>query len=168
MRVDDLKESLNTFWDNLSEGWRHLRQSASNALTRFKPGDTTGLPAASEVDDAFYLPWRGWSMLDSDVFEDEKRVVVRLELPGMEKEEIKLEMLDGALLVAGEKRFERETSEGRWRVLQRAYGSFRRVVPLPVRVKAELANATYRNGVLRVELPKLEESKPERVTIEVT
>lgn len=168
MRVDDLKGSLNAFWDNLSEGWRHLRESASNALTRFKPGETTGLPPPAEVDDAFYLPWRGWAMLESDIFEDDTRVVVRLELPGMEKEEIKLEMLEGGLLVTGEKRFESETSEGRWRVLQRAYGSFRRLVPLPVRVKPQLANATYRNGVLRVELPKLEESKPERVTIQVS
>ena len=73
--------------------------------------------------------------------------------------------------MGGEKRFERETSEGsgegRWRVLQCAYGSFQRSVRLPAPVKSEEARATYRDGVLRIELPKAEASKPRAVEVKL-
>ena len=154
MKLESIKESAGSFWDNIAEGWRHLWQSASGALTRFKPGDKTDLPAPDSVDDLSWLPSHGWSMLGGDVFEDDDRLVVRLEVPGLEKEDLNIEILDDALVVSGEKRFERQATEGRWRVVQCAYGSFRRVAPLPVAVKADEARARYKNGVLRVELPK--------------
>lgn len=167
MNMETLKEGISSFWDNLAEGWRHLAQSAASALTRFKPSPRANLPAESEVDDSFYLPTRSWAMLGGDVFEDENRLVVRVEVPGMEKEDIDIEVLDDALVVSGEKRFSRESSEGRWRVMQCAYGSFRRAVPLPMAVKSEGARATYKNGVLRVELPKAAPGRPKSVTIKV-
>ncbi len=168
MKLDDLKESFGSLWENIAEGWRHLSSSAASALTSFKPGEKTNLPAAADVDDDFFLPGRGWAMLNGEVFEDENRLVVRLEVPGMSKEDIGIEVRDDALVMSGEKRFERESSQGRWRVMQCAYGSFRRVVPLPVPVKADKARASYRNGVLRVELPKAEPGKPRKVTIKVS
>lgn len=61
----------------------------------------------------------------------------------------------------GEKKFERESSEGRWRVLQCAYGSFHRSVPLPAAVQPDAAKASYRNGVLRVEMPKRTAAQPQ-------
>jgi len=167
MKLETLKENLGGFWDNLAEGWRHLRQSAGEALTRFHPGEKTNMPVRAEVDDDAYLPSMGWSMLGGDMFEYDKRLVVRLEVPGMEKEDLDIQIHDGTLLVSGEKRFERESSEGRWRVMQRAYGSFRRAVPLRVPVKADQARASYRNGVLRVELPKREPGAAKVVSINV-
>ena len=85
----------------------------------------------------------------------------------MEKDDIAIEVTDEALRISGEKRFERETTDGRWRVMQCAYGSFHRLVPLPVPVKADAARAAYKNGVLRVELPKLSPGKPQAVKITV-
>lgn len=167
MKLESLKEGVGSLWDNLSEGWRHLTRSAAGALTRFKAGEKTDLPAKAEVDDTSWLPSRGWAMLGGDVFEDDKRLVVRLEVPGMDKEDIAIEVRDDALVVFGEKRFERESTEGRWRVMQCAYGSFRRVVPLPMPVLADQARATYKNGVLRVELPKTEPGRPKAITIKV-
>ena len=167
MKLDDLKESVGSLWENVSEGGRHLWKSAAGALTRFKPGEKTNLPAPNEVDDDAYLPTQGWALLGGDVFEDENSLRVRLEVPGMEKADMDIEVLDDALVVKGEKRFERQETEGRWRVMQCAYGSFRRVVPLPVAVKAEEAKASYKNGVLRVELPKAEASKRRVITIPV-
>jgi HSP20 family protein len=167
MRLEDLKENVGSFLDSVSEGWRHLLKSAAGALTRFRPGDTTNLPATAQVDDDFYLPTRGWAMLGGDVFEDAERVVVRLEVPGMDKSDLDIEINGDELVISGEKRFERESTEGRWRVMQCAYGSFRRVVPLPVAVKAEAARATYRNGVLRMELPKLAPAPSRAHTITV-
>lgn len=167
MKLESLKDSVGSLLDNLAEGWRHLTESAAGALTRFRAGDRTDLPPRAEVDDATYLPTRGWAMLGGDVFEDDKRLVVRLEVPGMDKQDINLEVLDDALIVSGEKVFERESTEGRYRVMQCAYGSFRRTVPLPVAVRGAEARATYKNGVLRVELPKAEPSRPRAFAIQV-
>jgi len=167
MSLESFKESVGSIWDNLADGWKHLTQSASGALTRFRPGNDTALPHKTDVDDVFYLPSRSWSMLGGDVFEDDKRLVVRLEVPGMEKEDMTIEVRDDALTISGEKRFEREDTEGRWRVMQCAYGRFHRVVPLNVPVLADQAAATYKNGVLRVELPKAAPGTPKSVTIPV-
>ena len=93
-------------------------------------------------------------MLGGDVFEDERRLVVRLEVPGMDKDEFVIEVLDDTLVVSGEKRFEREDTKGRYRMLQCAYGTFRRVVPLAVPVLADESRASYRQGVLKIELTK--------------
>lgn len=167
MNLESLKQNVGSFWESVAEGWRHLTRSAGSALTRFKSGDTTNLPARSDIDDDFFLPSHGWAMLGSDVFEDDQRLIVRVEIPGMEKQDINIEVVDDVLVVTGEKRFEREGNDGRWRVMQRAYGSFRRVVPLDTEVLADQARATYRNGVLRIELPKARPGKPKVRSIKV-
>lgn len=167
MRMNEIKGNFSSMWDSLAEGWTRFRQSAADALTRFTPGEKSALPARAEVDDAFYLPSQAWSMLGGDVFEDDRRIVVRLEVPGVDKRDLRIEAREDTLVVSGEKRFSREGSSGRYRVLQCAYGSFQRVVPLPVRVRPDEATARYRDGVLRVELTKLEPGKPKRVSVEV-
>jgi HSP20 family protein len=154
MKLADLRQGMGSMWESVAEGWDRLRQSAAGALTRFKPGEKSNLPAQADVDDAAWLPGMGWAMLGGDVFEDDKRVVVRIEAPGMSKSDFDLQVFDDRLVVRGEKRFEGEHSDGRWRVLQCAYGSFQRAVPLPAPVLADKATASYRDGVLRVELPK--------------
>ncbi|MFC4159129.1 Hsp20/alpha crystallin family protein [Chitinimonas lacunae] len=163
--ANDFKQGLEQLWESMTEGWRQLSKSATSALTYFKPAQNSQLPDRSEVDDGHYLPVHGWSMLGGDVFEDDKRVVVRLELPGMDKQDIQIDIEGDKLVISGEKRFQRESDNGRWRMLQCAYGSFRRVVPLPAPVLAEQANASYRNGVLRVDLPKTQREKPRSIQI---
>jgi HSP20 family protein len=167
MSLESLKESVGSLWDNVAEGWRHLTEAAAGALTRFRPGEKTDLPPRANVDDAFYLPNRSWAMLGGNVFEDDTRLVVRLEVPGMEKEDMDIEVREDQLVVSGEKVFQRESSTGRYRVVQCAYGNFRRTVPLPVPVLGEQARATYQNGVLRVELPKATPGKPKVVSVRV-
>lgn len=167
MKIEQILQEFDHLWASLAEGWQRLRNSASSALTPFSSGDDTALPAKSEVDDEFYLPGQGWSMLGGDVFEDDKRFIVRVELPGMEKEDLSVEVVGGSVVIQGEKRFEREQSEGRWRVLQCAYGRFRRSVPLAAAVLADQAKASYRNGVLRVELPKAAPGAPKASTIKL-
>ena len=168
MKLENVKDNFGSLWDNLAEGWRHLKSSAAGALTSFRPGAKTNLPDTANVDDDFFRPGRSWAMLNGEVFEDENRLVVRLEVPGMSKEDIDIEVHDDNLIMSGEKRFESERSQGRWRVMQCAYGSFRRVVPLPAPVKADEAQASYRNGVLRVNLPKARPGRPREVTIKVS
>lgn len=167
MDINGLKENVESWWSNVAEGWRQLRHSASGALTRFKPSDQTNLPESSTIDDDTWLSGLSWSMLGVDLLEDDRRLVARLEIPGIDKDDLKIEVVDDALVISGEKRFEHDSSDGRWRTIQCAYGAFRRVVPLPAPVRADQAKASYRNGVLRVELPKIEPGPARSVTISV-
>jgi HSP20 family protein len=165
--VAGIRQGFASLWDSVAEGWQRMRESAAGALTRFRPGEHANVPAKGEVDDDFYLPSDGWSMLGGDVFEDERRLVVRLEVPGMDKNGFDIEVQDDALVVCGEKHFERETTEGRYRMLQCAYGSFRRVVPLPAPVLADHSRATYRDGVLKIELAKAQPGRPKAHSIRI-
>ena len=167
MKIDDIRENLGQFWGSFSEGWDRLRHTAAGALTRFRPGEQTQLPEHHEIDDPLHFPAQSWAMLGGDVFEDEQRLVVRIEAPGMRKEDFSIEIGGDTLQVRGEKRFERESTEGRWRVLQCAYGSFQRSVPLPAPVRGEEASASYRDGVLRIDLPKREPGRPGSVHVKV-
>lgn len=170
MRIlDELKQDVEELWDSATEGWRRLRHQAAGALTRFKPGAASPAP---EVRNDFNLPPPGWALLAGDVFEDSKKIVVRLEVPGMEKDDFAIEARDDTLIVRGEKHFESESEseagDGRYRVLQCAYGSFSRTIPLPARILPDQANATYRNGVLKIELTKAEPSTTREVQIKVS
>ena len=167
MKLETIKDRVGAFVDSVAEGWHHLRSSAANALTHFKPESGSPLPARERVDDPFYLPSRSWSMLGVDLFEDERRLVARLEVPGMNKQDMRIDVVGDALILSGEKHFSGETTEGRWRVMQCAYGSFRRVVPLPVAVQADEARASYTNGILRVELPKAQPGQPKATAIRI-
>ncbi len=159
MKLESVKQNFDSLWGSVTEGWQHLLQSAGSALTRFKPGQESQMPSRAEVDSRLYRPTFGWSMLGGDVFEDENRLVARVEIPGMDKKDINIEVLGDTLVISGDKRFERESGEGRWRVVQCAYGAFRREILLPTRVVADKAKATYQNGVLRIEFPKAEPSR---------
>jgi HSP20 family protein len=158
MKIDDFGRSVGAMRESLAEGWERLRQRASSALTRFRPSRRSAPDdAVAELPDDAPL----WTMLGGDVYEDERRVIVKLEAPGLERDDFDIEVIGNTLVVRGEKRFQRESSEGRWRVVQCAYGSFQRSVPLPAAVKSAEAVASYRRGVLRVELPKREKRVPQ-------
>ncbi|GAO35369.1 heat-shock protein Hsp20 [Sulfuricella sp. T08] len=122
--IDELKEDLGEILESMAEGWRHMRQRAAGALTRFRPGEKYPAPSAGMA-----LPSTGWALLAGDVFEDDQKLSVRLEIPGMEKEDLTIEVNDDSLIVHGEKRFEQESEEGRYRVLQCAYGRFDGLFP---------------------------------------
>lgn len=162
-KLSELKHGLEEAWHSVAEGWRHMRERAAGALTRFTPSSKTSPPPAAVGE--VQMPSISWAMLAGDVFEDNDRLVVRLEAPGMEKQDFEVEVRSDVLVVHGEKRYEHESSEGRYRVRQCAYGSFHRAIPLPVPVEADKARASYTNGVLRVELPKAEHVRARRIEI---
>ena len=83
--------------------------------------------------------------------------------PGMEKDDCRI-MIEGNLLcLSGEKRLERETSDSTYHVMERAYGAFQRTIPLPRNVDASKAEASCKNGVLSIRLPKVAGESPELV-----
>jgi HSP20 family protein len=94
--------------------------------------------------------------LAGEVEELDKEVIVRVEVPGMEKEDFTITVEGNELYLSGEKRYERESRDSTYHVMERAYGSFQRSIPLPRNVDAERAQASYKNGVLSIRLPKVE------------
>lgn len=90
---------------------------------------------------------------EMEVFEKNDLLTVRLDVPGLKKEELTVHVADGVLTVEGERKHETEEEENRWYRRERTYGRFRRTVPLPEGVNATEVKATFRGGVLEVAVP---------------
>jgi len=88
-----------------------------------------------------------------DVFQRDNRLVTRIDLPGLKKEDIKVEVTDGHLAISGERKKEEEEKGEQFYRCEREYGSFYRAVPLPDGVKLEDVKATFADGVLEVSVP---------------
>lgn len=102
-----------------------------------------------------------------DISENKDKLYVDVEIPGMKKEDIKVSLENGVLSLKGEKKQQQEINEENYHRWERRYGSFARSFELPVPVQADKIRASYKNGVLHVELPKAEEVKPKEIPIEV-
>lgn len=101
-----------------------------------------------------------------DVAETQEKILVRAELPGMKQEDINIEFENGMLTLRGERKLEKQ--EGvTWHRVERTYGAFSRSFTLPRTVDPEKIAATYREGVLEIEVPKREEAKPKQIKIAV-
>lgn len=162
----DLRQGLSEGWRSLAEGWDHVRQRAGTAMTRFaRARDPESLPAGT--DDDFPLSSPHWGLLAGEVFEDRDKVVVRLEAPGMDVKDFDLEVVGDTLRLSGEKRSMRESGEGAWRMTECAYGRFERSIRLPAEVRVDKAKATYRRGILRIELPKVKPREPAKTRVKV-
>jgi HSP20 family protein len=101
----------------------------------------------------------------TNVAETDAALEVTVELPGMKPEDFKVEIHNGNLWITGEKKEEKEEKGKTFHRLERRYGTFRRIFPLPTTVKAEKVAATYREGVLKVALEKTEEVKPKAIPV---
>ena len=160
--AEQLKQGADQAWESLSEGWRELSARASGALTRFRPA---AAPARSTAAEDQLPSLSSWAFIAADVFDNEDKVIVRIEAPGMRREDFNVEVKGDVLTVWGEKRLDRESGSGRYRMVQCAYGSFRRDVTLPVSVIVDKTKASYRDGVLRIELPKSEGARARRIAL---
>jgi len=102
-----------------------------------------------------------------DIYEDKDNVVVKAEVPGMNKEDIEISLHDGFLSFSGERKQDKKHEEGESRRSERWLGRFQRSISLPCRVDADKIKATYTDGMLTVTLPKAEEAKPKQIPITV-
>jgi HSP20 family protein len=100
-----------------------------------------------------------------DIYETPNELVVKADLPDVNEKEIDVRVENNLLTIRGERKFEKSVSEENYLRVERTYGAFSRSFSLPNTVKAEAIGAEYRNGVLTVNLPKREESKPRQVKI---
>ena len=165
--LQQLREGLSEAWDTLLEGWQRLYRRAAGAITRFTPGGKDSKGSNAEQGQEIVVRSTGWGLLAAEVFDDTDKVVVRLEAPGMDKGDFDLQVREDYLVVSGEKQLQQERSEGRYHVTECAYGRFERAIPLPDEVQADTASATYKNGVLRVELPKSPSRRRRSIQVDV-
>lgn len=156
--LDNLKQAgknigreLSRTWENLSEGWRELLSRGSNALTHYSFSKDEALMQSGNTLATFPR----WGLLAGEVEELEKEIIVRVEVPGMEKEDFSITVEGNTLFLSGEKHYERESRDSTYYVMERAYGTFQRTIPLPRNVDSDRAQASYKNGVLSIRLPKV-------------
>lgn len=102
-----------------------------------------------------------------DLYEGEEEVVLKAEVPGLSKEDLKIDLTDSMVTLSGEKKKEEDVKEKDYTYSERSYGSFSRSLQLPCAVKADKAKATFKNGILEVKLPKTEEAKKRHVTVKI-
>lgn len=156
--LDRLTSNLRDTVDHLAEGWQELWQKARNAITRFSP-------AKEDDDHPLGRHSSRWGVLSAEVRETGDSVEVFLEAPGMDPDDFDIQVIRDQLLVRGSKQYASDRKEGRFHVTERAYGSFERLIPLPVEVDEAGASAHYRKGVLELTLKKHASATPRRIAV---
>lgn len=140
-------------------------------LSTWGPFDLTNL--REEINRLFDVPFAegnrhsefySWAPA-VDVYEDKDRVVVKAELPGMNKEDIEISLHQGSLLICGERKVETTNREGEASRSERFFGRFQRSIELSKPVDPNKVAATYKDGILTVTLAKTEEAKPRQITV---
>jgi HSP20 family protein len=163
----ELKQHVGHAFDYVAEGWDNLTRKASNAITRFTTDEHKDNFTAQEHKELANRN-TGWGLMTAEVFDDDNRIIIRLEAPGMDAKEFDLNVVDDVLIVRGEKRIQREHTEGHYHIKECAYGRFERAVGLPEPVDSDKAQADYKNGILRVELPKSKINRRKTIKVQVS
>ena len=102
-----------------------------------------------------------------DVYEDEHKVSLKIEVPGIDEKDIDVRVENNTLTVHGERKIEKEEKEENYRRVERQYGTFTRTFTLPTTVDTENVSANYDKGVLKITLPKKAEAKPKQIKVNV-
>ena len=131
-----LQDRMNRLFDDAGRGWRADEPAAT----------TTWSPAV-------------------DIFETEGEIIVKAELPGMERKDITLHLENNVLSLRGERKFEKETKDENYHRIERSYGAFSRSFSIPATVDEENIRAEYKDGVLNIVLPKKEQARPKQIKI---
>jgi HSP20 family protein len=134
-----------------------LRQITSDLDRMFDDWPSVRQPFFARFGTSAPAPW----FPKIDVFERDNRLVTRVDLPGMKKEDVSVEVSDGHLTLSGERKRETEETKDQMYRAEREYGSFYRTIPLPDGVKLEHIKATFADGVLEVSVPLAATAAPE-------
>ena len=145
------------------------------ALIHWQPAELTGL--RHDLDHVFDTLWTGgqktapasgtWSP-SIDISETPEAYLVTAEVPGVDKKDVQVTVLENRLLIKGEKQSEVPGEKQNTHRVERGFGAFSRSFDLPRAVEAEKISASYKDGVLRISVPKAEEAKPKQIEINVT
>ncbi len=151
-----------------------VRRNSANDLMTFPSGI---LSMQREINSLFDSFFRG-SVEDSglvttawnpavDITEHDSTFVVKVELPGVSRDDVRITIQDSMLTIRGEKKQEKETKGANVHRTERSYGAFQRSFSLPSSVKADAIEAKYSDGVLTINLPKAEEAKRKEIEVKV-
>ncbi len=147
-----------TRWDPLKE-MEELQNRLSGlfgrAPVRRKNGEQESITVAE------------WAPL-VDITEDDKEYLIKAELPEVKKEDVKVAVENGVLTISGERKSEKEEKNRKYHRIERAYGSFERSFSVPDDADADKVNAEFKDGVLKVHLPKSERAKPKQIEVRVS
>lgn len=141
-----------------------LIQCERPALAGFGYGRLANLQ--EELDRLFETPVHAWAPA-LDVHEDKDKFTVNLELPGLKREDIAVQIEDGSFVISGERKVETVSDDTEVHRRERYYGKFSRTLTLPTAVAANQVKASYKDGILSVTLPKAEEAKPKQIDVAV-
>jgi HSP20 family protein len=100
-----------------------------------------------------------------DMFEKDDKLVIKAELPGVDKKDVSLDLKDGILTLKGERKLENEVKDGSYYRCEMTYGKFMRSFALPADVDPESINAEFQKGLLTIEVPKPENRKPRQIAV---
>ena len=118
-------------------------------------------PVARKNDDASFWNWNP----AVDIYENDDNIVIKAELPGIDKKDLAVDVKDQRLTIKGERKTENEVKEDNYYRRERTYGRFERSFTLPADVDADKVKADYTDGVLKVEIPKPAKQKPKKITV---
>ena len=141
--------------------WRELEEIEKRLSTMW------GEPPAKGGSQKESIAVAEWSPL-VDITEDEKEYLIKAELPEMKKEDVKLTVQDNVLAISGERKYEKEEKDKKYHRVERAYGSFLRSFTLPDDADGSKVAAEYKDGILKVHLPKSEKVKPKSIEVKVS
>jgi HSP20 family protein len=141
--------------------WKELEEMEKRLSTVFGPA-----PSAAGGDKKEAIAVTEWSPL-VDITEDDKEYVVKAEIPEMKKEDIKINVHEDVLTISGERKYEKEEKGKKYHRVERAYGSFMRSFTLPEDADGTKISAEYKDGVLKVHLPKSEKAKPKAIEVKI-
>ncbi|MCW1916692.1 Hsp20/alpha crystallin family protein [Luteolibacter sp. GHJ8] len=143
-----------TYWNPL----RDIQDLQSRVLNALSTGSSR--TAANKTD----APAADWVPV-VDIIEDEKEFLIKAELPEVQKENVRVTVDKGRLILSGERKFEKEESGKTYHRVERSYGNFLRSFNLPENADADKVEAEFKDGVLRVHLPKQEKAKPREIEV---
>jgi HSP20 family protein len=122
-------------------------------------------------DDAFTRPVREEGLSSwvppVDIYETNENIVIKVELPGLNRDDFTIEIKDNLLTLKGEKKIEKDVKEENYHRIERSYGNFQRTFSLPSNVKESDAKAKYKDGILEIVIPKVEEAKPKQIKVDI-
>ncbi|MBN1302244.1 MAG: Hsp20/alpha crystallin family protein [Melioribacteraceae bacterium] len=107
-----------------------------------------------------------WAPL-ADIVENNNEYLVKLDIPGVDKKDVKVSYSNGVLSVSGERKEEKESKDANYYRCERSYGKYYRSFTLPEGIKEDKIDAEFKNGTLTIVIPKAEESKPKQIDIKV-
>lgn len=155
--------SMLTRWEPLTR-WNPIKEIEEMEK---RLSSILGRPAPAVGDKKEAITVAEWSPL-VDITEDEKEYTIKAELPDVKKEDIKLNVHDDVLTITGERKYEKEEKGKKYHRVERAYGSFMRSFTLPENADGSKIAAEYKDGLLKVRLPKSEKAKPKAIEVKVS